>query len=59
MFLRVELKLSTWFSFLLTQAYQLAAATSPDPLPGMITALVSMGMWGSCHSLVEVNQAII
>ena len=37
-FFSIELNPGKSFSFLLAQPYQLDIATSPDPLPGIITA---------------------
>ena len=36
----------SFFTTLLTQEYQLALVTSPDPLPGTITALTALDMAG-------------
>jgi hypothetical protein len=40
-FFSMELNPEISFSFLLAQPYQLDQVTSPEPLPGTITALVA------------------
>ena len=43
-FFSTELNPGISFSFVLAHPYQLDLVTSPDPLPGMMTALVALSM---------------
>merc|ERR1719450_659590 len=57
MFLRTLQNPGISFNLLLTQPYQLDLVTSPEPLPGTMTALTATV--DISFSLVEVNQAIL